>query len=646
LRAAALHRGLGAGQPRALGTLALFSICLLTWQLAHPYRGIFHDAGLYVLQGLAPSQPALRHDVFLDLGSQDRYSAFAPLFGLTSRLGGLASSAPLSPEATAAVLTLLSQLAFFTAAGTLARVLNRAGSALLALAVLIAVPGEYGADRIFACVEPFVTARMAGEALTLAGIAAALTHRRLAASALMVLALALHPIMAAAGLVTLFFLYVGAPRPGIAAGVIGGALLMPAVLAGSLPAGGWGRFDPHWLALVESRSPYLFLSSWRLEDWSRLAVVLGTLSVGALGVPSVRVTAICRAVLLTVAAGLTLAYVGCDRLHLVAMARLQPWRWQWLGTAIAALLLPAILAARWRADGAGRASALLLAAGWIFGANESALGALLMLLVISVSARWLRPAELRLVTLGSWAMLILAALWRVSSNLQFTETHYLDSDLPIWLKDATSLCTDGSLPVAVALLIGAMARGRRTYPALAALTALAAAGMLLILPHSWSLWTRREYPPRLAAELEPWRRIVAPTAQVFWPESPPAAWVLLDRPQYLSVLQTSGMVYSRAAAFELERRARALDSVIPARMFLGWDAGGTSIALSAAQLEALCGLGAFEFLVTSVDLGREPRASVAVGQGPKRLRLYECAAPESARQAGWARQPRSTRQAG
>ena len=388
---------------------------------------------------------------------------------------------------------------------------------------------------------------------------------------------------------------------------------MLGVLAGLPPAGGWGRFDPGWLALVEGRSPYLFLSSWHIEDWSRLALVIGTLSVGAMGVPTVRITTICRAALLAVVSGVALSYVGCDRLHLVSIARLQPWRWQWLGTTLAALLLPAILAARWRAAGVGRASALLIAAGWTFGANESALGALLMLLAVAASARWLRPAELRLVTLGSWAMLALAALWRVGSNLELTDAHYLESNLPIWLKDAISFCADGSLPIAVALLIGAMARDRGKYPALAALTALAAAGVLLILPQTWSLWSRREYPPRLAAELDPWRRIIAPAAQVFWPESPAAAWILLGRPQYISVLQTSGMIYSRAAAFELERRAIALDSVIPDRMFLRWDASGTSITMSKAQLEALCGLGAFDFLVTAVDLDREPQASVRSG---------------------------------
>ena len=40
------------------------------------------------------------------------------------------------------------------------------------LAVLLAIPGDYGAGRVFTCIEPFLTPRMAAEALVLFGLAA------------------------------------------------------------------------------------------------------------------------------------------------------------------------------------------------------------------------------------------------------------------------------------------------------------------------------------------------------------------------------------------------------------------------------------------------------------------------------------------
>jgi hypothetical protein len=53
----------------------LLLLCVTTWTLAHGYRGIFHDAGLYTLQALARLAPtSLSQDVFLHFGSKDRYT--------------------------------------------------------------------------------------------------------------------------------------------------------------------------------------------------------------------------------------------------------------------------------------------------------------------------------------------------------------------------------------------------------------------------------------------------------------------------------------------------------------------------------------------------------------------------------------------
>jgi len=58
---------------------------------------------------------------------------------------------------------------------------------------------------------------------------------------------------------------------------------------------------------------------------------------------------------------------------------LQPWRWQWLGTVVAAVLLPEIVRALWhdaltkqRAT-EPRTTALLLISAWVFASNAYAL---------------------------------------------------------------------------------------------------------------------------------------------------------------------------------------------------------------------------------------------------------------------------------
>jgi len=152
-------------------------------------------------------------------------------------------------------------------------------------------------------------------------------------------------------------------------------------------------------------------------------------------------------------------------------------------------------------------------------------------------------------------------------------------------------------------------------------------------PQTWKSWTTREFPPQQLAGLSGFRERIPPGADVFWPESPVAVWVLLQRPSYLSVIQTSGMVFSRRSALELERRADALGGAIDSRSFMSWNAG-TAMMLSPQQLKQTCDIGAFEYLVTPADLGVEPVAEVPAAGGAvtKKIRLYRCpvAAPATA----------------
>jgi hypothetical protein len=180
--------------------------------------------------------------------------------------------------------------------------------------------------------------------------------------------------------------------------------------------------------------------------------------------------------------------------------------------------------------------------------------------------------------------------------------------------------------VAVILLAWWWARSPRAAPALGALALLAAAACAALLPQTWRSWTVRDYTDRRVAQFAELRRHIPAGAEVFWPESPLAVWMLLDRPSYLSVIQTSGMVFSRDTARELERRAAALRAAVDPGIFMRWGTGGTGMTLSAQQLESACGAREFDFLVTHADLGRQPVADIPAASGaPGRgIRLYRC----------------------
>src|ERR1700693_4837991 len=134
---AASRLGLGASR---LGPWVGGLLGIATWALSHSYRGIFHDAGLYTLQALAHLHPdSLQEDVFLKFGSQDGFTIFSPVYAAASRLLGV--------EFAAATLTLLLQWALLAGAWILARAVMPLSMTMFGMAVLIAVPGEYGSDR-------------------------------------------------------------------------------------------------------------------------------------------------------------------------------------------------------------------------------------------------------------------------------------------------------------------------------------------------------------------------------------------------------------------------------------------------------------------------------------------------------------------
>jgi hypothetical protein len=598
----------------------------LTWALSHPYKGIFHDAQLYTLQALAHLNPdSLSHDVFLRFGSQDRYTLFSPIYAAVIHWIGT--------EPAAAVLTVTLQVGFLLGAAALVRTVVPGTAALVGITVLSAIPGSYGAAEVFTCIESFVTPRMGAEALVLGSLAAALNGRSRLAWSLLVPAILLHPVMAGPGLAGLLCLYVGIPRPKLAAALVGLAIAL-LLLASLAPADSLlGRFDDGWLTIVAHRSPYLFLASWSLEDWGRTAVYLATLAVGALALPpddaqmpaAGRARKLARVALLTASGGLALTLLACDGLHLVLLTQLQPWRWLWLATAVAALLLPAIVLTCWRTGQSGKAAAVLLVAAWIFGSGTFALVAAALAVATPLTQR-LRPDEARWVVYGACTLLLVAVSLRIAGNLLFSEVFYLDPQTHLWIRKAVSFVHDGAVPVAAVLLAVWLASRPRGTPGLIVLAAVSAASLLTLLPEVWGGWSQQKFPQTMQAQFAPWRALIPPGGEVFWSESGLEAWVLLERPSYLSAIQTAGVVFSRPAALEMQRRALALSAVVPPAAFMDFSGNGAGIGPSREQLERACTTREFDFVVSGVALGWAPLATLPrdVWHPSGGLRLYRC----------------------
>jgi hypothetical protein len=574
---------------------------------------------LYTLQALAHSSPSLHGDVFLRFGSQDKFTIFSTIYAGFIGVFGL--------EPAVQILTFTSQLALLSCAALLLYGITPSRARIaLGLTVLIAIPGYYGANRVFSCIEPFLTPRMGAEALVLAGLAAAWNNRPRLAWGLTLAGMLVHPVMAAAGLATLALLHFGSARPRLTLAVVLGGTLLLLASGRVLPTGPWGTFDPAWLTLIQQRCPYLFLSNWLLDDWGRTAIPLTTLALGARVLLEHRARKLCQVTLCTALAGLLLTGVAADASSLVIFTQLQPWRWLWLAVVVAALLIPGIVADGWRRSYAAKVAVTLLVADWLFGSGTFALATSLTALMVLALEKYLTGREWRLLVYGAVTFALLALANRLASNLVFLEVHFADPQIPLWIRQTAVVVGDGSIPVALALLVTWLAQRVRPAAPLTILGVLAAGVCVALVPDAWRRWTQQQFPAPMTQQLATWKALIPPGSEVFWSEAPLNTWVLLDRPSYISVAQTTGILFSRASAMELRRRAEAFAQVAPPEAYFSFSGDGASIGPSLLQLNRACVTGEFEFLVTGARLPWPAVAQLSreAAHSAGELRLYRC----------------------
>src|SRR4051812_20535272 len=139
----------------------------MLWLIVADYRGVIHDAVLYSFQAMAHLSPELYSgDVYLRFGSQDRFTAFTPVYAALISWSNV--------ETAAGLAALIETSALLFAAWLLARRLTSASLAVAGVALLLALPSDYGPRSVFHFLEFFVTPRVFAEAAGLGAIVAIL----------------------------------------------------------------------------------------------------------------------------------------------------------------------------------------------------------------------------------------------------------------------------------------------------------------------------------------------------------------------------------------------------------------------------------------------------------------------------------------
>jgi hypothetical protein len=606
--------------------VALGCLVVAFWLLLHPYRGLEHDSVLYAVLALSRLHPAaLGHDLFVRYGTQDSFTIFSPLFAAEIRAVGL--------EPAAAIMTFITHVAFLIATWMLARRLMSPSLALLAVGLVVVVPSWYGSNSVFAYFEAFLTPRQSAEALALAGLAAALCSRQVLAGGCMLVAMLLHPIIAAAGVTAWIVLSAGMARPRLAT-IIGAAVAVALVAGAAIGMGPFRHFDGPWLTILTERLGYLFPTEWRLSEWVTTEVHAAVLVVGIGFSRNDQVRRLCMAVLITVVLGMLFTIVESDWLHVVIAAQLQTWRWLWLLGVVSSLLLPVIAIDCWEAGEMGRAAALSLLGALLIHTNDTAAVPALLACVAALAAPRIRaPLQARIFLVLAIALLAVSVVVLAQDipnllpqlqTIRSGHQRYL-----VRIGEAQALAYGGLLPAA-ALTLVCLAGQRATRRSAMLLAGLGAVLLLSVLSYSVQTWTHRKYTDDRVQAFAPWRAAIPESAEVVWPDPPPAEWFELGRANFWSLYQMAGMVFSRDVTMVSTSRETAVTPLLP---MLGRTltpdrhyAPAAGSQSPQASTSALCRLHGVTFFASWADLGSSLYPAVAPDPAKpnEMLYLYSC----------------------
>jgi hypothetical protein len=587
---------------------AYFLTAVATWLLLRGYHGLIGDAQLYAFQALSRAHPALAYDLYLQNISQDQFTIFSPVYAWFIALLGF--------EPAARSLTLLFTIWFLAAAWVAARTLTNRDGAWLAVFLLLIVDGSYGGSGVFSLAEQFLTARLPAEALIATSFACFLRGSRVLAAVMAAVALLIHPLIALPGLLLVMCILVPtrASLFGVAASAI--AALLIAFCAVHLP---WMAkllpiMDPTWLNIVQERSQFLFLRLWSFRDWEINAQPFFYLVFIAFATKDSRVRGTCIAAVIVGATGLGIAVIGDAVGPLAIFVQGQAWRWVWISVFVGALLLPATVLQIWPDKKCGPLCAVLLLLGLTLPAANGTACVSLSLILWLMRPRFSICAVLVLRWIF-WGLVLAVAAWVVIHAWAITSSafHKPVAMTTVQLRDFFALKIPAVLGASLIWWGLRKCAGFRA-PTLLCFGLLALS--IFILPAAFKQYHSLASAADIS-EFSDWASVIPPTSTVLVVPARDVGtfvWFTLQRPNYLAVDQSAGVVFSRATALEVQRRSQVLLPVMdPNWRIMSKLRGGASSAkyqidasgqpLTAANLSQICSDTLLGFVVSSQHLG-------------------------------------------
>jgi hypothetical protein len=609
-----------------VSTLSVVLMLAALWLLLRGYHGITSDGQIYAFQAFARIHPLLASDLYLQNTSQDRFTVFSPIYAWFIEILGL--------EHAARLLTLLCTAWFLTAAFSAARAIGSRDSSWLAIACLLIIAGSYGGSGVFSFSQEYLTARLPAEALIVTSLGCYLRGLNHLAITMAIVALFVHPLIALPGL--LLLLCLSLPNHIVVIGAFGGILTIMAI-ASAAANFSWAShvfllMDPAWLDIVRERSQFLFLQLWSFRDWALNARPLLYLGFTALAVQDDRIRKLCIAAAIVGATGLAVATVSSLVGPIALLVQGQAWRWVWITVFVSILLLPATILQVWRDGKCGPLCALLLVLGWTLTATNGTACVSLAIVLWAIRAT-ISDRTARLFRSLSFAVLAATVAWLLvqacglATSLQASGEQALRAAQS---RDTFALRYSAALAAAIVWRLTRINNVWTQILLSGALLALAIFVLPSALKQSRALGAAADI-----AEFSDWERVIPATATVLVAPARDVGafvWFTLQRPNYLAVDQSAGVVFSRNTALEVQRRSQMLLPLMDPNWKIltslrvasaGLKADAPSRPLTAKSLGRVCEDKQLAFVISPENIGFDPSRHETPGPW-NGWNLYDC----------------------
>jgi hypothetical protein len=277
---------------------------------------------------------------------------------------------------------------------------------------------------------------------------------------------------------------------------------------------------------------------------------------------------------------------------------------------------------------------VLLVAAWTF-APVPVLPALVTVLLLWLVRDRVEAGMARFLDFAAFALMAIILVWTVANAWMLFASPRVESSIePIWMDRTRSVF---NLQISAVVIFWLFCRwiysARSPWPPI-----VTSIGLLALLP---TVVEASLFSPEGAgsaqqiAAFADWRKAIPPTSSVLVIPPRKAAsfvWFTLERPSYLSVDQSSGVVFSRATAMEIRRRSQVLLPVSNPdweildqidRLDRGDKSDKSVRPLTAAVLSAICRDPALGFVVAAENLGFDPLKFNGAGD-MHGWNLYDC----------------------